>query len=108
MIPLLQRGNHSAFSGPFFSLPSGPTEKLSNLNFQCLTFSSPHTLGFSRELQVVEDITTVLQHSQDEVYLAPSSCQDLCDFHQTTKTPASPPEEQFECCILDMDGECTH
>ncbi|XP_073905143.1 NBPF family member NBPF3-like [Castor canadensis] len=56
-----------------------------------------------RELQVVEDITTVLQHSQDEVYLAPSSCQDLCDFHQTTKTPASPPEEQFECCILDMD-----
>jgi hypothetical protein len=65
-------------------------------------------LGFNREVQQVEDITAVLQHSVDEIYLDHSSCYDLCDFHQTPNTPVSQHEEQFVCCILDMDGEDTH
>ncbi|XP_073905140.1 NBPF family member NBPF6-like protein [Castor canadensis] len=30
-------------------------------------------------------------------------CYDLCDFHQTPDTPASKPEEQVLCCVLDID-----
>ena len=68
---------------------------------------SPHTLGFNREGQEVEDINAVLQHSLDEMYLVHSSCCDGYDFHQTPKTPESQPEEEFVCRILNMDGEDT-
>ncbi|XP_073905141.1 NBPF family member NBPF1-like [Castor canadensis] len=37
------------------------------------------------------------------MYVAPSSCHDLCDFHQTPDTPASTPEEQLVSRILDAD-----
>jgi hypothetical protein len=65
-------------------------------------------LGLNRELQQVEDISAVLQRSLDEMFLVHSRCYDLCDFHQTPDTPASKPEEQVLCCILDIDGECIH
>jgi hypothetical protein len=55
----------------------------------------------------VEDITAVLQHCLDEMYLVHSSCYDLYDLHQTPKTPESQPEEEIVCRILDMDGEAT-
>jgi hypothetical protein len=102
--PSSPKKNHSALCGPSFSLLSGPTEKLSSLNFHCLTFSSPHKLGLSRELQEVEDTTAVPQHSLDEVY----SCHGMSDFHQPASTHISSPEEQFVCCILDLDGEYSH
>ncbi|XP_073906615.1 uncharacterized protein [Castor canadensis] len=57
----------------------------------------------SRDLQEAADISAVLQHSVDEIYVAPSSCQDWCDVHQTPDTPASTPEEQVGSWILDTD-----
>jgi hypothetical protein len=81
---------------------------LSSINFHCLTFSFPPTLPFSRDLQEAADISAVLQHTVDEIYVAPSSCQDLCDVHQTPDTPASTPEEQVGSGILDTDGEYTN
>ncbi|XP_073906611.1 NBPF family member NBPF6-like protein isoform X2 [Castor canadensis] len=56
-----------------------------------------------RDLQEAADISAVLQHTVDEIYVAPSSCQDLCDVHQTPDTPASTPEEQVGSGILDTD-----
>ena len=108
MVPVFQREKHSSFSSPSVSLLAGPSEKLSSLNFHCLTFSFPRTLSCSRDVQEVEEITAVLQHTVGETYVAPSTCQDLCEFHQTSDTPASTPEEQAVSWILDADGEYTN
>jgi hypothetical protein len=59
-------------------------------------------------VQEVEDISAALQLAVNEMYVAPSSCHDLCDFHQTPDTPASTPEEQLVSRILDADGEYTY
>jgi hypothetical protein len=88
--------------------PSGTSEKLSSPIFHCLTFSSPHTLGLSREVQEDGSIMAVLQDSLDEWCLVPSSCSDLSEFHQPPNGPVSLSEEHLECSAMNPSGEYTH
>jgi hypothetical protein len=83
------------------AFPSRTSEKLSSPNFDCLTLSSPHILGLSRELQEDGTITAVLQDSMDEQYLAPSSCHNLSELHQSPNSTVFLSEEHMEC-----SGQC--
>jgi hypothetical protein len=88
--------------------PSGTSEKLSSPKCHCLTFSSPHTLGLSREVQEDGSVTAVLQDSLDERYLVPSSCGDLSEFHQPPNSPVTLSEEHLLCSAMNPSGEYTH
>jgi hypothetical protein len=83
------------------AFPLRKSEKLSSPNFDCLTISSPHILGLSRELQEDGTFTALLQDSTEEQYLAPSSCQDVSELHQSPNSTASLSEEHMEC-----SGQC--
>jgi hypothetical protein len=102
---LSQRGGFGSSSLPsvasHLAFPSRTSEKLSSPNFDCLTLSSPHILGLSRELQEDGTITAVLQDSMDEQYLVPSSCHDLSELHQSPNSTAFLYEDHMECC-----GQC--
>jgi hypothetical protein len=61
-----------------------------------------------RELQEHGSLTTVQQDSLHEQCLSPSSCHDLCEFHQPPNMPAFLSEEYMVHTPLAVSGEHPH